>query len=88
MTNTQQKIVDRVTKDFEFRPCPAGADQVKHSDRETVRTVVFTASIDLVLICPQSRELNHALNKLHEALFWAHAAIDRWGESSHEPKTK
>jgi hypothetical protein len=44
--------------------------------------------MDLVLICPQSRELNHALNKLHEALFWAHAAIDRWGETSHEPKTK
>jgi hypothetical protein len=82
MTNTQQKILDRVTKDFQHRGCPVGADQLRHSDRESVRSVLGTASVDLVLICPSSRELNHALNKLQEALFWAHAAIDHWGEST------
>jgi len=82
MTNRQQKILARVNKDFQVRPCPAGVDQAKHSDRESVRSVVGIASLDVVMICPQSRELNHALNKLHEALFWAHAAIDHWGEST------
>jgi hypothetical protein len=82
MTNTQQKILDRVTKDFRFRPCPTGADQAKHSDREAVRSVLGTAAIDLVLICPASRELNHALNRLDEAAMWCHASIDRWGEAT------
>jgi len=82
MTNRQQKILARVNKDFQVRPGAAGVDQAKHSDREAIRSVLGTAAIDLVLICPDSRELNHALNKLHEALFWAHAAIDHWGEST------
>jgi hypothetical protein len=35
-------------------------------------------------LLPQSREANHALNKIEEAIHWAHDAIDRHGE--HGPK--
>ncbi|MGZ3299344.1 MAG: Acb2/Tad1 domain-containing protein [Isosphaeraceae bacterium] len=83
MTRAQQAIIDRVNSDFRFRPCPLGADPVTHRHREAVRSVLGIAALDLVRICPGSRELNHALNKLDEAVYWAHAAINRhsnaWG---------
>ena len=59
---------------------PGREDRFKHHDREAVRSMLGMAALDLVRICPQSRELNHALNKLDEALYWAHAAIDRHGK--------
>jgi hypothetical protein len=79
MTKAKQTIIDRVNSDFRFRPCPLGADPVRHHDREAVRSVLGVAALDLARVCPQSRELNHALNKLEEALSWAHSAIDRHG---------
>ncbi len=80
MTKAKQTILDRVNSDFRFRACPEGADPVRHHDREAVRSVIGCVALDLVRICPQSRELNHALNKLEEALAWAHSAIDRYGK--------
>jgi hypothetical protein len=83
MTRAQLAIIDRINSDFRYRPCPLGADPVTHRDREAVRSILGIAALDLVRICPGSRELNHALNKLDEAVYWAHAAIDRhsnaWG---------
>lgn len=79
MTKTQQSILDRVTADFRFRVCPSGADPNAHHDREAVRSVLGIAAMDLVRLCPQSRELNHALNEIDVALGWAHSAIDRHG---------
>jgi hypothetical protein len=84
MTRARQTILDRVNSDYRFRPCPLGADCVKHNDREAVRSVLGMSALDLVRICPPSRELNHALNKLDEAVYWAHCAIDRHGKSSEE----
>ena len=77
MTRAKQTIIDRVNTDFRFRPCPLGADPIRHHDREAVRSVLGVAALDLVRICPPSRELNHAINKLEEAVGWAHSAIDR-----------
>jgi hypothetical protein len=77
MNKARQTILDRVNSDFRFRPCPLGADPVRHHDREAVRSVIGCVALDLVRICPGSRELNHALNKLDEALYWSQAAIDR-----------
>lgn len=79
MTKAKQTILDRVNSDFRFRACPEGADPVRHHDREAVRSVIGCVALDLVRICPGSRELNHALNKLDEALYWAQTAIDRHG---------
>ncbi len=84
MTKAHWAILDRVTKDFAFRPCPDGANEDRHADREHVRAILGNAALDLVRIVPQSRELNHALNRLHEVVHWAHAAIDRHGVSSPE----
>lgn len=84
MTKTKQTILDRINSDFAFRPCPIGADPIRHHDREAVRSVLGVAALDLVRVCPSSRELNHALNKLEEAVHWAHDAIDRHRKSSPE----
>ena len=84
MTKARQTILDRVNSDYRYRPCPVGADRFKHHDREAVRSVLGVAALDLVRICPGSRELNHAINKVEEALYWAHAAIDRHGKMSPE----
>lgn len=82
MTRAQQTILDRLNSDYRFRPCPLGADPNTHHDREAVRSILGIAALDLVRICPGSRELNHALNKLDESVYWAHAAIDRHGSES------
>jgi len=82
MSETQQTIRDRIQKEYKRRPCPPGVDVNSHADRESIRGLVGDLSDDLILICPQSRELNHALNKLREAMHWAHDAIDRYGVSS------
>jgi hypothetical protein len=82
MSKTQQTLLDRICKDYTYRDCPPNVDPIRHHDREAVRTVLMNAALDLVRIVPSSRELNHALNRIEEALGWAHAAIDRYGESS------
>jgi len=82
MSKTKRTILDRVAKDFAFRPCPAGACPDRHDAREHARSILGSAATDLVRIVPESRELNHALNKLDEAVMWCHAAIDRHGVSS------
>ena len=81
MTKTKQTILDRWQHDMRFRACPEGADHIKHHDREAVRSIIAIAGNDLIRVCPSSRELNHGLNKLEESLGWAHAAIDRYGDS-------
>jgi hypothetical protein len=84
MTKAQQTILDRINSDFAYRHCPVGVDPLRHHDREAVRGVLGNAAADMVRICPQSRELNHAINKLEEAVYWAHAAIDRYGVSNQD----
>jgi hypothetical protein len=86
MTKAQQTIIERVHNDFAQRPCPAGDDPDRHADRELVRSILGDAAKDLLVICPQSRELNHAINKLEEALGWAGLAIDRHAVSSPETR--
>ena len=82
MSKTKETILDRVYGDFAFRPCPVGADPIRHQVREAVRSVLGIAALDLVRLTPESRELDHALNKIYEAVMWCHAAIDRHGVSS------
>ena len=84
MTKAEQTIMDRIHTDYRYRPCPLGADRTKHNHRESVRSILGIVALELVRTCPGSRELNHALNKIDEALYWSHAAIDKHGKSSPE----
>ncbi len=84
MNKSKQTILERVQQDFAIRRCPEGVDPIRHADREQVRAILGNTAIDLVRICPMSRELNHALNRLEEAVHWAHDAIDRYGQNSPE----
>jgi hypothetical protein len=77
MSKQKLAILERWNSDTRFRPCPPGVDPVRHHDREAVRSVFSIAGNDLIRICPLSRELNHALNKVEEAIAWCHSAIDR-----------
>lgn len=85
MTKTKQTIFDRLSNDYASRPCPSGADPIRHHDREAVRSIVGIAALDVARVAPESRELNHALNKFEEALHWAHSAIDRYPSSARGP---
>jgi hypothetical protein len=87
MTKAEQTILDRINTDYRYRPCPLGADRVKHNSRESVRSILGIVALELVRVCPGSRELNHALNKLDEAMYWSQAAIDRHSKSSTESAT-
>ncbi len=84
MTKRKQSTLDRVISDFDYQTCPAGADPIRHHDRESVRSILGIAAQDMVRIAPECRELNHAINKLDEAVMWCHAAIDRYGERSQQ----
>jgi hypothetical protein len=74
----RRSILDRLESDHHERPCPRGGNIVTHCDREEARSLIRDTALGLARLVPPSRELNHSLNKLDEALFWAHAAIDRW----------
>ena len=84
VTKAKRTVLDRVTSDFSYRPCPTGVDPDRHADREHVRAILGSAAADIVRTCPESRELNHALNRLDEAVMWCHAAIDRYGPENTE----
>ena len=64
MTRTQLSIIERLADDYAPQPAPSHA-QVH--DVEQVRAMVGVVAVDLVRICPPSRELDHALNRLDEA---------------------
>jgi hypothetical protein len=75
MTKHSSSILDRLTHDYgDPGPLPIEAQQ----DQAHVRDLVGHLAQRLVNICPASRELNHALNKLDEAAMWAAVAIERW----------
>jgi hypothetical protein len=84
MTKQQLAILERWNSDTRYQPGPPGVDPNWHHDREAARSVIAIAGNDLMRICPQSRELNHALNKLEEAIGWCHSAIDRHRANSPE----
>jgi hypothetical protein len=82
VTNTHQEILDRITVEYAQQPCPLGSDPYRYCNREQVRSALGAAALELVHLTPQSRKLDHALDKLDEAVSWCHSAIDRHGVSS------
>lgn len=83
MSRHSDTILDRIERDYDpdCRPWPGTAQSI---DAGHVRAMCGSLAADLVRICPQSRELNHALNRIDEAESWAAKAIERHGVSSPE----
>jgi hypothetical protein len=81
MTKAQQTIRERISSDFKYH-APQSWDDVDR--QEAVRSAGKSMALELTELCPPSRELNHALNKIDEAVMWANAAIARHGRSSPE----
>lgn len=70
----QQRDLERISNDFRYHK-PHADDQ---SNRyEAIRALMGSAAVDLLGMCPPSRELSMALTKLDEAMFWANASITR-----------
>lgn len=44
---------------------------------QTVRDLHGGLAIQLMSLCPESRELSLAITRLEEAMFWANAAVAR-----------
>ncbi len=76
MTKAQLTIIERLADDHAYRAEPTKA---QIHDVEQVRAMIGAVAVDLVRLCPPSRELNHALNRLDEAVMWAREAIERHG---------
>ncbi len=83
MSRHSDTILDRILADYDpdarAWPGTAEAQDIAH-----VRAMIGSLAADLVRICPQSRELNQALNSLDEACGWAERAIERHRASSPE----
>jgi len=62
--------------DFTYHP-PQG-DQVERY--QEIRSKALEFAEFLVRVTPTSRAQTHAINKLHEVVFWANAAIARGEE--------
>ncbi len=76
MTKSQLTIIERLADDHAYR---AESTKAQIHDVEQVRAAIGAVAVDLVRLCPPSRELNHALNRLDEAVMWAREAIERHG---------
>lgn len=63
--------------DYRFTYHPPRPDQIPLY--ETIRSVAGGVARTLVSTCPPSHELDTALTRLEEAVFWANAAIARRG---------
>lgn len=64
-------------KEFENRftyHAPTGKQPEKY---EMIRSKAHQLALDLLRMCPESRELSLAITRIEEAVFWANASIAR-----------
>jgi len=73
MTKRQATIRERIERDFS----PAALTPQQRRDYEYLQALIGAVALRLTDFCPDSRELNGALNKLDEATHWVHKAIAR-----------
>ena len=71
MTKRQDTIRQRIECDFSA--LALDGEQTRRCRR--IQAVLGGVALHLVDICPELRELHAAINKLDEAVHWAHAAI-------------
>lgn len=66
-------LVDDIENRFTYhRPTPEQAKRY-----ETIKAECKQLALELVEMCPESRELSNALTSLDEVMFWANASIAR-----------
>lgn len=70
----KDKLRDRVIHNHTYHSPPSEAEALKH---QIVRDVTAKCALDLISLCPVSRELSIALTKMEEAMTWANAALAR-----------
>jgi hypothetical protein len=73
VTKRQVTIRERIERDFS----PAALTPQQRHDCEYLQAVLGAAALHLADLCPESREMHAAINKLDEAVHWAHQAIAR-----------
>lgn len=61
---------------FKHHPPKDGKVVQRH---EQIRSSAKTFALEVFRLCPESPEAEKALEKAEEALFWANAAIARYG---------
>lgn len=64
---------EQIEKNHTYHP-PKGDQAGRY---EAIRAMAKHVGINLVELCPESRELSVALTKLDEIVFWANASIAR-----------
>lgn len=69
----KQELLDRIHRDFTYHP-PFGDQAGRYVE---IRSLARDLAEMLVRTCPASVELNLALTRLSEVVFWANAAIAR-----------
>ena len=52
----------------------------KMTRHESIRSVLREAAVTVNDLCPDGREKSLAVTHLEEVMFWADAAIERWGD--------
>jgi hypothetical protein len=64
-------LQDRILNDFKFHPATPETGP-KH---DAVRAACLALAKDLLLLCPQGRDLFLSLSALEETMHWANAAV-------------
>lgn len=73
MTKRQATIRERIERDFS----PTALTAQQRRDFEYLQALIGAVALRLTDFCPESREMHAAINKLDEAVYWAHQAIAR-----------
>jgi hypothetical protein len=73
VTKRQTTVRERIERDFS----PHALTAQQRRDCEYLQAVLGAAALRLTDFCPESREMHAAINKLDEAVYWAHQAIAR-----------
>lgn len=66
-------LIRRIINDFKYHPATPETGPMFEANRN----LLLNTAHQLVLRCPESRELSLALTHLEEAMFWANASIAR-----------
>ena len=69
------KLFDDLGTRFTYHPPKSAQPQMYQEIRDDAKSFAET----MVQLCPESRELDIAMQRLEEAVFWANAAIARRG---------
>lgn len=73
LSATDKQLLERIQNDFVYHP-PRGNQAERY---QTLREVAKGMAVQIVGLCPDSRERSLALTSLEESVMWSNAAIAR-----------